>query len=185
MRVISGKLKGRRLQPVPNMKTRPTSDKVKEAVFHLIGPYFEGGLALDLFAGSGNLGIEAISRGVDRAVFVDQQFKAIETIKFNIKQLGIEDQCEVYRNDAYRALKAASKRGIFFDYVFLDPPYKKFSYLELLNQLEKLNLLNENALIVCEHTNDEQLPHSLENYKIIKQDHYSSLTSITIYRFGK
>ncbi|MGM8214360.1 16S rRNA (guanine(966)-N(2))-methyltransferase RsmD [Bacillaceae bacterium W0354] len=185
MRVISGKFKGHRLQSVPNMKTRPTSDKVKEALFHFIGPYFKGGKGLDLFAGSGGLGIEAISRGLTQVIFVDQQYKAIETIRSNIKALSIENQCEIYRNDALRALKAAAKRGKTFNYVFLDPPYRKVSFELLFNQLHELNLLENGAIIVCEHAQDEQLPQTIESYKMIKQDTYSSLICLTFYRYEK
>lgn len=88
MRVIAGDYKGRPLKSVPTHKTRPTTDKVKEAVFHGIGPFFDGGRALDLFAGSGGLGIEAISRGVDSCVFVDQQHQAVKTVYENIELLS-------------------------------------------------------------------------------------------------
>ena len=84
MRIIAGEFGGRRLKAVPGMKTRPTTDKIKESMFNIIGPYFDGGRALDLFAGSGGLSIEAVSRGVDQAVLIDRQYQAIKTIKENI-----------------------------------------------------------------------------------------------------
>lgn len=84
MRIVAGDFGGRRLKAVPGMQTRPTTDKVKEAVFNIIGPYFDGGQSLDLFAGSGGLSIEAVSRGVARAVLIDRQYQAIKTIKDNI-----------------------------------------------------------------------------------------------------
>ena len=80
MRVVSGKCKGHPLKAVPGSSTRPTTDKVKESIFNIIGPYFEGGQALDLFAGSGGLGIEALSRGMDKAIFVDREYKAVATV---------------------------------------------------------------------------------------------------------
>ena len=101
MRVIAGEHNGRQLPPVPNRLTRPTTDKVKEALFQIIGPFFEGGQALDLFAGSGGLGIEALSRGLDHCVFVDKHPKAIQTIYENLKSLNIEEQAEVFRTDAF------------------------------------------------------------------------------------
>src|SRR5699024_12217961 len=115
MRVIAGELKGRRLEAVPGKQTRPTSDKVKEATFQMMGPFFNGGRCLDLFAGSGSLGIEAISRGMDYAVFIDKQSKAIHTIYKNIKTMKIEEQTEVARMDAFRALKVTQKNKAKFD----------------------------------------------------------------------
>ncbi len=121
MRVVSGSAKGRPLKAVPGTGTRPTTDKVKEALFSMIGPYFEGGTALDLFAGSGGLGIEALSRGMDKAVFVDLEPKSIEVIRMNLTATKLENQAAIYRNDAGRALKALAKRSTTFDLVFLDP----------------------------------------------------------------
>ncbi|WP_075036532.1 16S rRNA (guanine(966)-N(2))-methyltransferase RsmD [Halobacillus dabanensis] len=181
MRVISGDFKGRQLKSVPTHKTRPTTDKVKEAVFHGIGPYFQGGKALDLFAGSGGLGIEALSRGAESCVFVDQQHKAIQTIYENIKLLNIEDRVEVFKTDATRAIKAAGKRGLTFDYIFLDPPYKKFSYKELMEALLEQELVAEGATIVCEHDSSEEIPEEVGQLKRIKTDHYGSNIGVSIF----
>ena len=110
MRVVSGKCEGHPLKAVPGNTTRPTTDKVKESIFNMIGPYFDGGVALDLFGGSGGLGIEAISRGIDKAIFVDRDNKAIKVIHQNLESCRIQEQAEVYRNDAERAIKALIKR---------------------------------------------------------------------------
>ncbi|MGP4072541.1 16S rRNA (guanine(966)-N(2))-methyltransferase RsmD [Piscibacillus sp. B03] len=185
MRVIAGSLKGHPIVAVSNQKTRPTTDKVKEALFQIIGPFFDGGRALDLFAGSGNLGIEGISRGLEHVTFVDQQFHAIQTIKQNIKQLNLTQQCEVYRNDAFRAMKAAGKRGKTYHYVFLDPPYGKVSFDKLLKELTEHELLEDGCLIICEHTQEEELPDSFERYTMLRRDDYGSLTQITIYRYDE
>ena len=112
MRVVAGTLKGRSIKAVKGTNTRPTTDKVKESIFNIIGPYFEGGLALDLFGGSGNLGIESLSRGIERAIFVDRENIAIQTIKQNIKDLKLDERVEIYRNDAFKALKAIVKREL-------------------------------------------------------------------------
>ncbi len=181
MRVIAGDFKGRQLKSVPTHKTRPTTDKVKEAVFHGIGPFFEGGDVLDLFAGSGGLGIEALSRGADSCVFVDQQHKAIQTIYENIKTLDIEDRSEVFRTDANRAIKAAGKRGLTFNYIFLDPPYKKFSYKELMEALLNHGLVADGAKIVCEHDARENIPEEVGHLKRIKTDHYGSNIGVSIF----
>lgn len=181
MRVISGDFKGRQLKSVPTHKTRPTTDKVKEAVFHIIGPYFDGGKALDLFAGSGGLGIEALSRGAESCVFVDQQQKAIQTIYENIKILDIADRTEVFKTDANRAIKAAGKRGLTFDYIFLDPPYKKFSYKELMEALLEYGLVADGATILCEHDSSEAIPEEVGHLKRLKTDHYGSNIGVSIF----
>src|SRR5690625_5258619 len=110
MRVIAGQFKGRRLKTVPGKNTRPTSDKIKEAVFHMMGPFFQGGQCLDLFAGSGSLGIEAYSRGMDSVTFIDHSNQAIKCIRTNVKELQMEDNSQIYRNDAFRAIHTLGKK---------------------------------------------------------------------------
>ncbi|TGS90150.1 16S rRNA (guanine(966)-N(2))-methyltransferase RsmD, partial [bacterium M00.F.Ca.ET.177.01.1.1] len=123
MRVISGIHKSKPLESMEGRNTRPTMDKVKEGIFNSL--HEVSGIGLDLFAGSGALGIEALSRGMEKVIFVDQNFKAIKIIKANLQHLNISDQAEVYKNNADRALKALSKRAMQFDVIFLDPPYDK------------------------------------------------------------
>ncbi|WP_255639797.1 16S rRNA (guanine(966)-N(2))-methyltransferase RsmD [Aquibacillus saliphilus] len=184
MRVISGEHKGRQIKPVPNQLTRPTTDKVKEALFQIIGPFFEGGNCLDLFAGSGGLGIEALSRGMDKAIFVDKHPKAIHTIHENLRTLKLEARAEVFRNDAFRAIKAAAKRELVFDLIFLDPPYAKVSYQDLLEEISKFDLLAINGLIICEHDKRKELPLEYSGFKQIKSELYGSTTTITLFEKG-
>lgn len=185
MRIIAGVHKGRHIEPVPHQATRPTTDKVREAIFDMIGPFFDGGLGLDLFAGSGGLGIEGLSRGLSKVVFVDHHPKAIKTLNYNIKELKLEDATEVFRADALRALKGASKRNLAFDYVFLDPPYLKFSIQEILKQLEELSLLKDEATIICEHDQKESLPDVLDGFSKIKEETYGSVIKVTIYNWSR
>jgi 16S rRNA (guanine(966)-N(2))-methyltransferase RsmD len=124
---------------------------VKEALFSMIGPYFDGGAALDLFAGTGGLGIEALSRGMERAIFVDMDVKSIDVVRHNLQAAGLSDMAEVYRNDAFRALKALAKREVAFDLVFLDPPYRLKIIGDLLESLQELGLLRDQAVVVIEH----------------------------------
>ncbi|MGF7048681.1 16S rRNA (guanine966-N2)-methyltransferase [Paenibacillus sp. DS2015] len=182
MRVVSGSAKGRTLQSVPGLGTRPTTDKVKEAVFSMIGPYFEGGTVLDLFAGTGGLGIEALSRGMEHAIFVDMDPKSIETIRANLKKTGMENQSEVYRNDAARALKVLEKRGVAVDAIFLDPPYRMTQADELMQQMHERGLLQVNATIVVEHDSKYQYPDELNHFICIRKALYGE-TAITIYRY--
>jgi 16S rRNA (guanine(966)-N(2))-methyltransferase RsmD len=157
VRVISGMAKGRGLKSVPGMSTRPTTDKVKEAVFSMIGPFFESGTVLDLFAGTGALGIEALSRGMERAIFVDLHPKSIEVIRSNLRATGLEDRAEVYRNDAARAVKALHKRGMRFNLVFLDPPYRMMC-ADLAEFLDVNRMLLPESDVVIEHAADREYP---------------------------
>ncbi len=123
MRVVAGVHRGRRLVAPPGDQTRPTSDRVREALFSVLGPSVQGSHVLDLFAGSGALGIEALSRGAAGAVFVDQAPRAIAAIRANLAALGIE--ADVHRIEARAWLRAASARADAYDLVFLDPPYRR------------------------------------------------------------
>lgn len=182
MRVVAGLHKGRKLKAVSGSTTRPTADKVKEAVFQVMGPFFSGGKVLDLFAGSGALGIEALSRGMESAFFIDKQLKAIHTIHDNLKSLSIADQAEVYRNDAFRALQLLSKRQLQFDLILLDPPYGHVDLIKLLNEISRHLLLKENGFIFCEHDYSVKLPQSINSYQILKQSNYGDTIGVTIYQ---
>lgn len=182
MRVISGSAKGRPLKSVPGNGTRPTTDKVKEALFSMIGPYFDGGSALDLYAGTGGLGIEALSRGMEAAVFVDMEQKAIDTVRANLKAARLEAQAEVYRNDAGRALGALEKRGRAFDLVFLDPPYRMKHGDELMAALAAKQLLKPEAIVVLEHESGYAYPEDIAGFSRMKQSVYGEVT-ISIYQY--
>lgn len=184
MRVVAGIHKGRQLKAVPGNNTRPTTDKVKEAVFQMLGPFFEGGVALDLFAGSGSLGIEALSRGIDSCVFVDKHPKAIQTIRENITTLRLEEQVEIFRADAFRALSAAAKRGLMFDLIFVDPPYGKINYLDILELILEEKLLNDGGIIYCEHDSNETLLDTVADLSVIKRVNYGGTIGVTIYQKG-
>ncbi len=181
MRVISGKLKGHPLKAVPGTNTRPTTDKVKESIFNIIGPYFEGGIGLDLFAGSGGLGIEALSRGMDKVIFIDRDAKAFQTIKGNLASCKLDQHAEIYRNDANRALKAVMKRDLFFDMIFIDPPYKLQKITELLTIIDESNLLNESGYVVCEYSSEISLPSMLGKLSKVREETYG-ITGISIFQ---
>ncbi|MEV5024835.1 16S rRNA (guanine(966)-N(2))-methyltransferase RsmD [Paenibacillus sp. LPE1-1-1.1] len=182
MRVIAGEAKGRTLKAVPGMNTRPTTDKVKEAIFSMIGPYFDGGMALDLFAGTGGLGIEAWSRGVERTVFIDREKISIDIIRHNVQTANMGSAAEIYRNDAERALKALAKRGQKFRLVFLDPPYKMITMDSLMTQLVENGLLEPDAVIVVEHDASHRYPEQLEHFEQLKHAKYGD-TAVTIYQY--
>jgi 16S rRNA (guanine966-N2)-methyltransferase len=168
------------LKAVPGKTTRPTTDKVKEAIFNMIGPYFDGGIGLDLFAGSGGLGIEALSRGLEKVIFIDHEPKAIQIIRENIKACHFEAQTEVYRNEADRALKVLIKRGIQFDYLFLDPPYKNQQLVSIMKKMDSQDLLTNSGIVVCEHSFDVELPEAVGRFEQMKHEKYG-MTAVTIY----
>lgn len=182
MRVIAGDFKGRKLKAVPGTLTRPTSDKVKEAFFHRIGPFFSGGSCLDLFAGSGSLAIEAISRGMDYAILVDKNKQAIHTILNNIRLLQIEQKTKLLRMDAFKALQRVANESLSFDLILIDPPYHLNKYVTLIEKIDELNLLNEDGIIYCEHEGAEVLPETINQFQVIKTTNYGKTTAITIYQ---
>lgn len=182
VRVVSGVKKGLHLKAVPGTSTRPTTDKVKEAIFNIIGPYFDGGVGLDLFGGSGGLGIEALSRGIDKMIFVDRDQKAIQTIKGNLETCRLLDQAEVYRNDAVRALKAIVKRDIKFDVIFLDPPYKQQKLTELIEEISKHQLLTSDGVVIAEHDSEVLLEKSIGNLELVRHEEYG-IIGVSLYRY--
>ncbi|WP_127531846.1 16S rRNA (guanine(966)-N(2))-methyltransferase RsmD [Paenibacillus kobensis] len=182
MRVIAGSAKGRPLKAVPGMNTRPTTDKVKEAIFSMIGPYFDGGLVLDLFAGTGGLGIEALSRGADKAIFVDKEKQSVDVVRHNTAAAGVSGRSEIYRNDAERAVKALAKREESFRLVFLDPPYRMTNMDELLGELAANGLLEQEATIVVEHDAAHVYPEQFGGFEQRRSVKYGD-TAVTIYTF--
>lgn len=165
MRVISGKYKGKKLDGFYIDGTRPTMDRVKESLFSIIQGNIKDSVVLDLFAGSGSLGIEAISNGATKAILVDNNIKAIEIIKNNIKNIGKE--IKVFKSDYKDALKLFN--GIKFDIIFLDPPYKLNLINDCLNKIKELDLLSDNGIIVCEYENE--LIDNF-NFELIKEKKY-------------
>ncbi|MBE0343825.1 16S rRNA (guanine(966)-N(2))-methyltransferase RsmD, partial [Paenibacillus sp. 28ISP30-2] len=137
----------------------------------------------DLFAGSGGLGIEALSRGMDKAVFIDMESKSIDVIKENLRKTGLEEQAEVFRNDAGRALKVLAKRGAFFDAVFLDPPYRLKHGDELMSRMAELDLLRSEAVIVLEYESGHKYPESFGQFEQVRKAVYGE-TTLSIYRFA-
>lgn len=182
MRIIAGNYGGRRLKAVPGMKTRPTTDKIKESMFNIIGPYFSGGVGLDLFAGSGGLSIEAVSRGLEHAYLVDRQYQAIKTINENIEVTKEPARFTVFKNDAERILAKLHADKITVDYLFLDPPYKQQKILSLLTKIIDLQLLNEDAVVICETDQVAQLPDNILNLELTRRADYG-ITEVVVYRY--
>jgi 16S rRNA (guanine966-N2)-methyltransferase len=157
MRIIAGAFKGRRLAPVKG-KTRPTAAKVREAVFDILGPVVDEVRVLDLFAGTGALGIEAISRGAVAAVFVEDHPEAVKALHRNLEDLGLQEQTKVWPLPVATALKKLAAQGERFGLAFLDPPYGGGKAVAALKALVSLNLLAAGAHVVVEHSRRETLP---------------------------
>lgn len=181
MRVIAGSFKGRKLNSLSGDNTRPTSDKIKGSIFNMIGPYFDNGVVLDLFSGSGNLAIESVSRGCEKAYCFDNHFKAISIIKDNIGLTKKNDAFVVKKMDAEKALHWLADNHILFDLVFLDPPYAKQKIVSQIEELIQLKLLNQNARIICETDRLVDLPNTIGSLEKRKEQNYGT-TKVTIYR---
>ncbi|MFR7591183.1 MAG: 16S rRNA (guanine(966)-N(2))-methyltransferase RsmD [Longibaculum sp.] len=181
MRVIAGKFKSRQLKSVDSSLTRPTTDKNKENLFNMIGPYFDGGICLDLFGGSGGLGIEALSRGMDELYSVDKQYKAFATIKENIKLLHLEEVAHVYKLDFRKALQQFAQESLTFDLVLLDPPYGLKINQGILDFLVENHMLNDDCLIVIEDLNEETL--EIKEPFVLKKQQSYGITTLQILKY--
>ena len=181
MRVIAGKYKSRQLKSVDSSLTRPTTDKNKENLFNMIGPYFDGGVCLDLFGGSGGLGIEAISRGMDELYVVDKQYKAFATIRENLKTLGIQDEAHAYKMDYQRALAQFASEGLCFDLVFLDPPYGLKINQKIIDFLHDHHMLKDNCIVVVEDLNEEKL--EVQSPFLLKREQKYGITTLQILKY--
>lgn len=181
MRIVSGRFGGRPLKAVPGNATRPTTDKVKEAIFNMIGPYFDGGRSLDLYAGSGGLSIEGVSRGIDEAVLVDRQFAAIKTIKSNVAMTKEPERFQVVKSTAEAAIDHL-KGSTPFDLLYFDPPYAKQTIIKDLTQLVDNQLIAPNAIVMAETDQNAQLPEKIGPFTQIKQRDYG-ITVVTIYEY--
>jgi 16S rRNA (guanine966-N2)-methyltransferase len=180
LRVIAGQCKGRRLLPVPGQSTRPTSDKVKESIFNIIGPFFDGGSVLDAYAGTGALAIEALSRGMTAATCIDIEPKSLKVIRQNIAACGFESACQVFRNDAKKAIPLLAKRNLKYDLVFLDPPYRYDVIPELILLLQQHDVLTDHATIVAEHDASVELDPAIGNCEQFRHAVYGD-TAVTFY----
>lgn len=171
MRVISGSLKGRNISGYNIDGTRPTMDRVKESVFGSIQDYVRNSVVLDLFAGSGNLGIESISNGSKYCYFVDNNKICIKCIKDNISNFDISDKCNVMFCDYNKALKYYRDNNIKFDIIFVDPPYKYNIINDIVDTIISYDLLNNNGILVLEYQSD--ILNLNNKLKVIKNKKYS------------
>lgn len=176
MRVISGSAKGRRLKSLEGNDVRPTTDKVKEAVFSAIQFDIEGRRFLDLFAGSGQMGIEALSRGAESAVFVDSSDRSVKICTENIKATGFESKAKVIRSDALSFLSLTNEK---FDIAFLDPPYADGLLEKALVSI--IDKMSDYGTVICEHPPEVTLPDEVKGFSVFKRYRYGKI-NVTTYK---
>lgn len=179
MRVISGQKRGKKLETLKGDAVRPTTDKVKESVFNIIQFDVVGSNFLDLFAGSGQIGIEALSRGARQATFVDASKDSINVVKKNLVSADFSKNAVVVSSDSLRFLKTTGER---FDIAFLDPPYKSNLLKNALPLMP--NAMAENGIIICEYSVGEDLPDNFADFWLSKTYKYGKI-ALSVYRVKK
>ena len=172
MRVVSGSARGRRLKELQGMETRPTTDKVKESLFNVIQFDIPGRKVLDLFGGTGQLGIEALSRGAAHCTFLDQRRDAVALIRENLKLCRLEENAKVMQGDSLAFLGSCREK---FDVIFLDPPYHTDLMDRALELVTKIDILSEHGIIICETMADRQLPPMEAPYEWGKDYRYGQI----------
>lgn len=183
MRIIAGDYKGRRLYTPLNDNIRPTTDKVKEAVFSIVQGYLEDAVCVDLFSGSGNLGLEALSRGAKHCYFCDSSRESLALTKKNVEYCCAQDKSTILQGDYSRAISVIAESEKGADIIFLDPPYKKGLMLDCLERIAESGLLSEDGIIVAEHGIEEELPEAVSGFEKIKERKYGKIV-VTLYGFN-
>jgi 16S rRNA (guanine966-N2)-methyltransferase len=170
MRVIAGKYRSRLLQGPGALRLRPTSDRLRETLFNVLGPSLEDSLFVDLFAGTGAVGIEAISRGARETIFVESNAKAARLIRENLKSLDILTTAELIEAPAIRGLEKMASRHLLADFIFLDPPYEKTAeYEQVLAFLDASHLIAPRGIVIVEHDRKTELPEFLTRLECTRQ----------------
>ncbi|WP_066873288.1 16S rRNA (guanine(966)-N(2))-methyltransferase RsmD [Clostridium mediterraneense] len=181
MRIISGKARGRKILSPETMETRPTLDRIKEAIFNIIQGYIPDAVAVDVFAGTGSLGLEAASRGAKECYLVDKSPVTFPILKKNIENLQFEDTCTALNMDAYMALKSLAAKGKVFDLIFIDPPYLKNLIPEAMQIVDDKKILHEDGIIVTKIDATEEIFEGTENIELFRTKKYGN-TIVNLYR---
>lgn len=179
MRVISGKVRGLKLNSPQGTETRPTLDRVKEALFSMLLPYVPGAKVLDLFAGSGALGIESLSRGAEKAYMIDSDKNAIDCINSNVSAAKFTEFSVVIKDTAESFLKKTNEK---FDLIFLDPPYAGNMYAEILSLISKYRILSDDGLIIVEWDYTIGFTEELAEFSVLKEKKYGRV-GITVLKW--
>ncbi|MDJ0984835.1 MAG: 16S rRNA (guanine(966)-N(2))-methyltransferase RsmD [Desulfobacterales bacterium] len=182
IRVIGGKLKGRKLVTVAGKETRPTADRVRESIFNILGQSVQGARVLDLYAGTGAMGIEALSRGAQFAFFVDDQKTALAALAKNLKSCSLESRASTVKWNIKDNLNILRSHRLAFDLIFIDPPYHQNMIQPTLSHLSVSKCLGNGAQLTIEHSPLEPLPENQSEFKCTDQRRYGkTLVSFLIY----
>lgn len=181
MRIIAGRNKSRILETLPGLNTRPMLDSKKEAVFNVLGPYFEGGIVLDLFGGSGALSFEALSRGCEFSYIVEQAKDAFGVISRNVEKLGETSKVKLMNIDYRQALSRFKKEGLKFDYLFLDPPFRMKVLDEIIEYLFANQMVNKGGYLICQYLQENFKAEESDKLRILKQYNYKN-SELTIFQ---
>ena len=184
MRVIAGKFRSRLLKGPGMMRVRPTSDRLRETLFNVLGPSIADSYFVDLFAGTGAVGIEAISRGARDVFFVESYAKAAKLIRDNLASLEIQTDAEVIEADAVRGLEKLASRRLLADFIFLDPPYEKADeYSNVLEFLDASHLIAPRGIVIVEHFSKMELPQHLDRLECTREIEQGD-TLLSFYRLA-
>lgn len=182
MRVISGLRKGHKLSSPKGMDVRPTEDKIKESLFNILGNIHGDSIVLDLFGGSGSIGIEFLSRGAKECYFVDFSSKSISVIKDNLVHTKLMECATIIKSDAIKAIKNLYNKKLKFDYIYLDPPFRHGELLYgVLNSLNEYPILSDESLLIIEHESELILEDNIPDFQKVDERKYGSKT-ISFYR---
>ena len=176
MRIIAGNLRGRRLRAPDGQATRPTSDRVRESLFNIVSAWIPGARFLDLCAGSGAVGLEAISRGAESVVFVEPARRALAQIEENIERCGVADRARIVGKDALSALRSLAVAGEQFDVVYVDPPYDAGIYKPVLMVLGTDDLVAPEGIVVVEARSRDRLPDEAGTLRRYREVRYGDTT---------
>ena len=172
IRIIGGELRGRKLVTVSGQQTRPTADRVREAIFNILGDRISNALVLDLFAGTGAMGIEALSRGAESVLFADDDKRALTALEKNVKACSLESRAKIVKWNISKNLNIASSFQHTFNLVFIDPPYSKNLIQPTLLNLDQSQCMANGACIAIEHSPREPIPEKEKRFKISDQRRY-------------
>ena len=173
MRVTAGTLKNRKIKSREGRETRPTLERIKEAIFSIIGDKVVDAKFLDLYSGTGNIAIEALSRGAKRGVMIEQDKEALRIIIDNIDTLGLTNVSRAYKNDVSRAIEILGRKNEKFDIIFLDPPYKENISISTIGKVSENNILAEGGIIISEHSIYEKMPEKIGSFVKYDERNYN------------
>lgn len=181
MRIITGSARGAKLKAPKGQNTRPTADRIKESLFNILGPFVYDKTILDLFSGTGNLSLEALSRGALSATQVDSSLESIQVITYNAKHTRLIDKCTILKSDVFTSIKKLHQKSSKFDIIFCDPPYNRELCLQVLEALSNYPILQQNGIIIMEHAIEDTLPIDYKLFSLLRNQKYGSTTQISIY----